>query len=245
LRSGYLKLLLPGITGAPKLVLAIADKGNFGNICVGSFADEPLLANNSGNCSLLLKSIISSSPEFLVPEILSYPIAIAPDTSVSIPIRFQPSVLGPTPVGTHITVNSNDPSGPNSIGVSGNAPAGKIAVTGSTFFGEVKACCREARTIVICNVGDCKLHVLSVVLKRKNPYWKLINNPFPATLHAGSCLNLVIRYKATGEISLGLRAGDYQRRPKYAGQNSGAVGCYQLVRLRERKMRNLLQSLLR
>ncbi|HYM03215.1 MAG TPA: choice-of-anchor D domain-containing protein, partial [Stellaceae bacterium] len=186
-----------GTAGAPRLVLGIANKGNFGNVCIGSFADEPLVVNNGGKCLLQINNITSSSAEFLVPEILSFPIAVAAGTSVSLPIRFQPTVLGPTPAGAQITVDSNDPSGPRSIRVSGNAPAGKLAVTGSTFFGGVPACCREERTISICNVGDCKLHVSSVHFKRKNRHWKLINNPFPATLHPGSCLAVVIRYKAT------------------------------------------------
>jgi hypothetical protein len=56
---------------------------------------------------------------------------------------------------------------------------------------------RPERTISICNVGDCKLHVTSVAFKRKRKHWKLINNPFPATLHPGSCLSVLIRYKAT------------------------------------------------
>ena len=81
--------------------------------------------------------------------------------------------------------------------MSGSAPAGKLAVTGSTFFGDVHACCREERVISICNVGDCKLHVSSVAFKRKSRHWKLINNPFPATLHPGSCLAVVVVYKAT------------------------------------------------
>src|SRR5262249_44079254 len=63
--------------------------------------------------------------------------------------------------------------------------------------GGVKACCRAERTLSICNTGDCDLHVTSVAFKKKNRHWKLINNPFPATLHPGSCLSLVIRYKAT------------------------------------------------
>ena len=96
-----------------------------------------------------------------------------------------------------ITVDSNDPGGPQTIRVSGNAPAGKLAVTGSTFFGGVRACCREERSIALCNVGDCKLNVSSVAFKHQNRHWKLINNPFPATLHPGSCLSVVIRYKAT------------------------------------------------
>ena len=69
-------------------------------------------------------------------------------------------------------------------------------MTGSAFFGGVQACCRVERTISICNVGDCKLNVSSVAFKHKNRHWKLINNPFPATLHPGSCLCVVIRYKA-------------------------------------------------
>jgi hypothetical protein len=39
--------------------------------------------------------------------------------------------------------------------------------------------------------------VTSVAFKRKNPHWKLVNNPLPATLAPGSCLGVVIRYKAT------------------------------------------------
>jgi hypothetical protein len=178
-------------------VLGIADKGNFGNVCVGSFADEPLVVNNGGRCTLFVTAITASSAEFLVPEILSYPIAVSAGASVSLPIRFQPTILGPTPPGTQLTVDSNDPTGPKSIQVSGNAPPPKLAVTGSACFGGVCACRKEERTISICNVGDCKLHVTSVAFKRKSRHWKLINNPFPATLHPGSCLAVVIRYKAT------------------------------------------------
>jgi hypothetical protein len=68
---------------------------------------------------------------------------------------------------------------------------------GSNVFGAVKACCTEERTISICNTGDCKLLVSEVSFRRKNKHWKLINNPFPATLHSGSCLAVAIRYKAT------------------------------------------------
>ena len=84
-----------------------------------------------------------------------------------------------------ITVNSDDPSGPKTVSVSGNAPPGRLVVTGSTCIGGVKECCLGERTIAICNVGDCDLRVTSVAFKRKSSHWKLINNPFPATLHPG------------------------------------------------------------
>jgi hypothetical protein len=187
------KVTVNGTGVTPRLVLGIADSGNFGNVCRGSFRDEPLVVNNAGPCPLLINSITASSAEFLPPQILSYPIMVAAGASVDLPIRFQPTALGAA--AATITVVSN--AGTHAIRVSGNTPAGKLVVTGSNFFGAVKACCTEERTLSICNIGDCKLFVSGVSFKHKNKHWKLINNPFPATLHPGSCLGLVIRYKAT------------------------------------------------
>lgn len=179
---------------SPRLSLAIANTGNFDNVCVHSFADEPLILNNGGKCALSITHIASSLGEFLVPQVLSYPLLIASGTSLALPIRFAPTSFGAKTAV--ITVTCNDPSGTHSITVKGEAPSGKLAVSGSLCFGGVKACCRAERAISICNVGDCALHVASVAFKRKSRYWKLINNPFPATLHPGSCLPLVIRYRA-------------------------------------------------
>jgi Abnormal spindle-like microcephaly-assoc'd, ASPM-SPD-2-Hydin len=184
-----------GNAPAPRLTIILANTGDFGRVCVGSFVDRPLTLNNSGKCPLAVTGITSSAAEFIVPEVLSYPIAIASGDSLEIPIRFAPTSFGAK--SATITVSSDDPAGPRTIAVSGIAPSGELSVTGSTSFGGVTACCCADRTISICNVGDCALHVTSVRFKRKSHHWKLLHNPFPATLHAGSCLNVVIRYKAT------------------------------------------------
>ena len=187
------KVDVHGTGGTPRLVVGIADSGNFGGACLGSFRDEPLMVNNAGPCPLSIDSVTSSSAEFRPPQILTYPIVVAAGASVALPIRFQPTALGAA--AAKITVVSN--GGTESIAVSGNAPSGKLVVTGSNYFGAVKACCTEERTLSICNVGDCKLSVSGVSFKHKNKHWRLINNPFPATLHPGSCLSLVVRYTAT------------------------------------------------
>jgi hypothetical protein len=186
-----------GVCPAPRLGLAIADHGRFGRVCVGTFRDEPLILNNNGSCRLLVTALSSSSAEFLAPLVMHFPLAIQAGNSLELPIRFEPSTFGPK--AATLTVSSNDPSGPHTIAVYGDAPSGKLAITGSLCFGGVKACCRAERTIAICNVGACDLHVTSVAFKRKRRHWKLINNPFPATLHPGSCLNLVVRYIANEE----------------------------------------------
>ncbi|HEX8236070.1 MAG TPA: choice-of-anchor D domain-containing protein [Abditibacteriaceae bacterium] len=184
-----------GVAPAPQLNLMIANSGSFGNVCIGSFVDKPLTVFNSGQCTLSVTNIASSESEFLAPNVLTYPIKIASATAMELPIRFEPASFG-AKSGT-ITVTSDDPTGAKSIPVSANVPSGKLAITGSTCIGGVKACCLGERTISICNVGDCNLHVTSVAFKRKSKHWKLINNPFPATLHPGSCLSVLIRYKAT------------------------------------------------
>jgi hypothetical protein len=183
-----------GDAPAPRLSIAIADSGNFAKVCVGRFADEPLMLNSNGHCPVTVFAITATAP-FQAPEVLSFPLVIGPGDSLALPIRFAPTGFGPA-AGT-ITVTSNDPGSPHTVKVSGDAPAGRLVVTGSLCFGGVKACCRAERTISICNMGECGLDVTSVAFKRKNLHWKLINNPFPATLPPGACLCLVIRYKAT------------------------------------------------
>jgi hypothetical protein len=188
-----------GDAPAPRLSLAIANGGNFGTICVGSFADEPLVLNNSGHCPVAVLAITSSSAAFLVPEVLSFPLVIGPSDSLSLPIRFAPTSFGPA--ACTITVTSSDPSSPHTVNVSGDAPAGKLVVTGSTTFGGVNACCCADRSLSICNVGDCALHVTSVRFKRKSRHWKLLHNPFPLKLRPGLCLPVVIQYHATEKCS--------------------------------------------
>ena len=193
--AGPHNVAVSGMAATPRLSLAIANTGSFGKVCVGRFADEALVLNNSGNCPLTVLSIASSSAEFLVPQVISFPLLIDAGDSLALPIRFAPTSFGAK--AATITVTADDPASPHTIHVSGEAPAGRLAVTGSLCFGGVKACCRAERTLTICNVGECPLHVTRVKFKRKNPHWKLINNPFPATLAPGSCLGVVIRYKAT------------------------------------------------
>jgi len=193
--AGPHPIAVSGDAQAPRLSLVIANTGNFGNVCRGRFGDEPLILNNSGKCPLTVSAITSTSAEFLVPNVVAFPLTVAAGTSLPLPIRFAPTSIGHK--SATITVMSNDPAGPHKMTVSGNVPAGKLAVTGSTAFGGVKACWCAERTLSICNVGDCDLHVTSVAFKRKSRHWKLVNNPFPATLHPGSCLGLMVRYKAT------------------------------------------------
>lgn len=192
--GGVHVLNVSGRAAPPRLVSAIANNGDFGNTCVGDFSDQMLTLSNSAHCPLTIQSIATSSAEFVLPSVQSFPILIGAGDSLQIPIRFQPSNFG-AKAGT-LTINSDDPQGPKRICVSGTAPSGRLSITGSTCIGGVKACCAGERTLTLANVGHCPLHVAHVGLVRPVKYWKLVNNPFPATLQPGASLDILIRYKA-------------------------------------------------
>ncbi len=195
------KISVSGEAQTSRLSLMMADTGHFGKVCIGSFTDEPLILNNSSHCALTIADITSSSAEFLAPQVLSYPLVIAAGSFLPVPIRFRPDSFGPK--FATITVISSDPASPHHIRVEGDVPSGRLTITGSTIFGGVKCCHHAQRTFAICNTGECNLHVSHVGFKRKRKHFRLINNPFPATLRPGSCLSVVIEYKASEKVAFG------------------------------------------
>jgi hypothetical protein len=193
--AGVKTVNVSGTAMAPELALVIADHGNFGKTCVGHFQDEFLTLNNKGRCPLTITGIVSSSSEFLAPEVISYPLKIAAGASMQVPIRFEPTSVGDKTAA--VTVSSDDPSGPHTVSVSGKVPSGKLAVTGSAEFGGVKCCAYAERRLSLCNVGECDLHVSSVELTHRHRHFRLLNNVFPTTVQPGSCLDVVVQFNAT------------------------------------------------
>jgi photosystem II stability/assembly factor-like uncharacterized protein len=192
--AGVHTVAISGEAPAPRLGLMLADAGSFGAVCRGDFRDLDLSLFNAGRCTLSVTGITSSDAEFAPPQIAALPLTIAAGVAIEVPLRFAPTSIGSK--SATITVTSDDPAGPRTVMVSGTVPSGKLAVYGSLNIGGVTACCCAERQLTICNVGDCKLDVTSVALKRRHRHWKLVNNPFPATLQPGSCLGVVVRYRA-------------------------------------------------
>ena len=165
-------------------------------------------------------------------------------------LRFQPTQFGPAS-GT-ITITSDDPGSPATLEVSGNAPSGKLTLTGTTDFGGVTLGERALLTLSVCNTGKCDLHVSHVGFLPPSPCdclrrrrcgccdrcrhcgcghkggcghdeqghrhehehahhhrrcdqcclnFTIVANPFPATVHPGSCLGVVIDYVPTCDDS--------------------------------------------
>jgi hypothetical protein len=61
-----------GTAPTPELDLIIANTGNFGNVCIGSFVDKLLTLLDGGPCNLTVTNVASSANEFVVR--MSWPI---------------------------------------------------------------------------------------------------------------------------------------------------------------------------
>ena len=217
--GGAKTVVLHGTCPPPRLVLAVANTGDFGNVCVDHFRDEPLTVSNAGHCMLTVTGLTSSASEFVVPGVDTFPLTVGPGDAVDLPVRFAPTSYGPK-VAT-ITVASDDPGGARTIQVSGTAPPPILRVTGTTHFGPVDFGLRAHETLSICNVGPCDLHVTRVGFTpqpccpecdgcgepdhhdhdhdhdQRCTDFCLVNNPFPATVAPGSCLGVLIQYTPT------------------------------------------------
>jgi kumamolisin len=193
------KALLKGLRGffGPAIAVNLQDDLKFGVTC-----DEPRYRNvhvyNVGNRALMILGVerIAGSNAFTVLPVPATPMAVPPGAEIDFTIEYDPAVPGVIDIAT-IQITSNDPLDPTlDLVAHGKHGSGKLAVTGSTYFGGVHACSHEERTIWIANIGECKLHVADAAFKHPAKQWKLVNNPFPATLQPGASLAVVIRYHA-------------------------------------------------
>ncbi len=192
----FFDLSATGTRGDPVITTLIANAGDFGDVCLGSFNDLALTIANSGACDLSVSLITSLSTDFKVASVVLFPLLVHSGDSIQVPIRFAPDNLGAKT--TILTVSSNDPVTPTkTVSVAGNVPPPVMQVTGSTTFGDVCAGGVVEKTISICNTGKCDLHVASAAFSGACPDFTIVNNPFPTTISHDSCLDLVIRFTPT------------------------------------------------
>lgn len=100
--------------GQATAVTMVADSGHYGEMCPGprGFRDLSVTIDNRGSCPLLVRNIVSSSPEFQVPSVLALPLSIAPGANLAVPIRFQAASAGAK--SATVTFTTNDPAAPSS-----------------------------------------------------------------------------------------------------------------------------------
>jgi photosystem II stability/assembly factor-like uncharacterized protein len=184
------------LTAATGPLIAVNADLAFGTVCVGQSATRVVQIFNVGISDLHISSFarVSGSTDFAIISGPPTPVTVPPGGEIDYTIRFSPTAPGSETATFQI--NSDDPNQPAlQLQATGFGATTAIAVTGSTDFGNVCPGTLAERTISVCNVGACDLHVISASVDC--PDFTLVNNPFPATVSPDSCLDLVIRFAPT------------------------------------------------
>jgi hypothetical protein len=165
-----------------------------GDVCVGSKSTGTLNVCNTGRDDLIVNSITSSDPRFSVKPSAGYPVTISHDFCFPFQVVFDSTATGSQ--SATLTIASNDTGTPKVMAqVSGTGTEPDIRVTGSTDFGVTSAWRPAEKTVSVCNTGGCNLSVTAASTSCAE--FTTINNPFPAMVRPGACLDLVVRFHST------------------------------------------------
>jgi subtilase family protein len=185
-----------------RLSLIVADDGSYGNVCVGTFKDLMLTLSNSGANSIPITGVSSSSGEFVVPNVLDYPLTIEPGNALQVPIRFQPASFGPKQAT--ITVESA-PFESRSIDVSGisQAPELDLIIVNGGTFGDACVDSGVDQSLTLLNSGPCPLTVTNISSSSSEFLVATVQN-FPILIAPQTAVQIPIRFAPS---SFGPKAG--------------------------------------
>ena len=164
----------------------------FGASCLGGQSTQTLDVCNTSAGNLIIDSITSSNPEFaVVTPSGGFPVTVSHDFCFPFAVRFTPTSAGPRVAD--LTIVSNDPNFPSLVvSATGGGSTSDVRVTGSTAFGVASAWTPAEKTVSVCNVGGCPLQATSASSSCSD--FTLVNNPLPATLQPGACLDVVTAF---------------------------------------------------
>jgi hypothetical protein len=190
-------ILVSGNGTSRSIVTAIADAGDFGTVAAGAFRDQPLVISNPGGCTLTVANITSSAPDFETASVVSYPIVIAPGTSVAIPIRFRPTSFGPK--AANLTISNNDPLAPAKVVAvrgTGGVPVIVTSVVDTGSFGPVCVGSTRDLDITVTNSGTSALAISNIT--SSSPEFQVPQVlTFPIVVTPGTSVEVPIRFAPT------------------------------------------------
>jgi len=198
---------LQGTVPPPDLNVAIADSGEFGDVCATEQADLNLTLFNQGLCNLTISDITSDNGLFQLPTDITYPLVLSHDADFNFPIRFAPEECSDDPITGTITIESDSPGEESlPIGVSGEIPCPNLVIdpvglTGDFAFPATvmdldgSMGCYSERTTVVRNNGLCPLTITAIASSAVDEYTVQSPSIFPVVLDTGEeTLEVTVRF---------------------------------------------------
>ncbi len=189
----------PAVIPAP----VISDTPNplaFGNVNVGTTANQTLTVQNTGNAALQVTNITSTNPVFTASP-ASF--TIQPGGTQNVTVSFLPTAAGA--VSANLQIANNSAVNPYLVAVSGTGVATGpapvfIANPNPLYFDDTYIASRTQQTLTFFNAGNANLVITSASFSAPFETY----NSFPITVAPGATWNQVIQFKP---FTLGLIEG--------------------------------------
>lgn len=208
-------------SGDGDLNVAIANAGNFGNVCKGGQADLSLTLFNQGTCNLTitdLEIVNDAMGVFELPQTTQLPLVLSPDADFNLPVRFSPDMCFDLPKNAQVRITSDDPDeAVVDVPISGTSPCPSLIIDPASVDGihafpatvvDVNSTlgCFSERTVVLRNNGACPLNISSILAAgvSGNPADFRVAAPtvFPILLPAGEeTLNVRVRFTPKADVN--------------------------------------------
>jgi len=180
---------------------------NFGSLLVGSSGSVGVTLTNTGTASVTISAGTASGTGFTMSG-LTTPITLNPEQNTSFNVKFSPTAAGAA--SGSISISSNAPGSPLTIGLSGTGVAGQPQLSinpGSVNFGNVQVSSTSSpQTITLTNTGNATLTISAASASGSG--FSMSGLAIPTNINAGQSASFTASFApttagaASGNISI-------------------------------------------
>jgi hypothetical protein len=176
---------------------------NFGNTVVGSTLSQALIITNTGTATLSITQVTETGSAFFTVSGFSLPLNVNAGQQTTITVAFLPTSVGAA--SGNISIVSNAPTSPTSVGLSGTGIAATLTLNmspTSLSFGSVTTSTSSApQTVTFTNTGNSNVTISQISVS--GAAYSITPGGAPVTLSPSQSLTLTVLFSptATGSAS--------------------------------------------
>ena len=169
---------------------------NFGNAVVGINLSQVLIIKNTGTATLTISQVTSAGSGFSVSG-FSLPLNVSAGQQTTITVDFLPTVVGSA--SGNISIGSNAPTSPTSVGLSGTGIAAtfilSISPTSLNFGNITTGTSSAAQSVIITNTGNSNVVISQITLSGAG--YTMTGGSGPVTLTPLQTLTVSVQFDPT------------------------------------------------
>ena len=169
---------------------------NFANVVVGANLSQALIIKNTGTATLTISQVSATGSGFSVSG-FSLPFSVNAGQQTTITVAFIPTVVGSA--SGNVSIVSNAPTSPTSVGLTGTAIAATFTLgisPSSLSFGNVTTgTSSPAQNILISNTGNSAVTISQITLSGTG--YSMTGGGAPVTLNPTQSITLSVQLSPT------------------------------------------------